>query len=117
MPQKKAQPVVKRVPKSEQEKVIFSYFSDIPVMIEVSRCESGWRHYKEDGTVLRGVVDPRDSGAMQVNKGYHEKAAQSMGLDVDVLEDNLAYARHLYETQGLQPWSSSKPCWGKLAQI
>lgn len=115
VPKNKA-PIVRRVPKSEQEKVIFSYFSDIPVMIEVSRCESGWTHYKEDGSVLRGRVDARDSGAMQVNKGYHEKAAQNMGLNIDVLEDNLAYARHLYNEQGLQPWKASKPCWGQLAQ-
>jgi hypothetical protein len=87
-------------------------------MIEVSRCESSWTHYKADGSVLRGKVDPRDSGAMQINKGYHEKAASNMGLNLDILEDNLQYGRHLYETQGLQPWSSSKKCWGKnLAMI
>jgi len=85
-------------------------------MIEISRCESGWTHYKEDGSVLRGRVDARDSGAMQVNKGYHEKAATQMGLNIDVLEDNLAYARHLYNEQGVAPWKASRGCWGELAQ-
>lgn len=85
-------------------------------MIEISRCESSWTHYKADGTVLRGKIDPRDSGALQINKGYHEKAATQMGLNIDVLEDNLAYARHLYNEQGVAPWKASRKCWGELAQ-
>ena len=98
---------------SNTENIVRTYFRDIPVMIQVARCESTFRHTLADGSVLRGRVDPRDTGVMQINKGYHEQAALKMGLDVDDIYDNMAYARHLYETQGVQPWSASSPCWGQ----
>lgn len=95
------------------EQVVRSYFQDIPVMIEVARCESTFRHKLSDGTILRGVVDPADTGVMQINKRYHEETAVSLGLDLENLQENLAYARHLYERQGTQPWSASQPCWDR----
>lgn len=101
------------VAKTAQEKIIREYFSDIPIMAEVARCESTFVHYKPDGTILQGYVDNRDTGALQINKFYHEATALSMGLNIEVFEDNLKYGRHLYETQGLQPWSASKKCWEK----
>ena len=88
------------------------YFSDIPVMIQVARCESTFRHTLADGSVLKGVVDKRDTGVMQINTGYHAATAEKLGLDLTDLYDNMAYARHLYEQQGVQPWSASRPCWG-----
>ena len=88
-------------------------FSDIPVMIEVARCESTFRHQLADGSILQGKVDPADTGVMQINKRFHEAAAAKMGLNLDDLYDNMAYARHLYEKQGTQPWSASSPCWGR----
>ena len=94
------------------EAIVRSYFADIPVMIEVARCESTFRHELEDGSVLVGRVDPADTGVMQINKRYHEASAVAMELDLDTIEDNMAYARHLYERQGVQPWSASMPCWG-----
>ena len=39
------------------EAIVREYFSDIPVMIQVARCESTFRHTLADGSVLRGVVD------------------------------------------------------------
>lgn len=93
------------------EQVVRSYFEDIPVMIQVARCESTFRHTLEDGSILKGMVDPADTGVMQINKRYHLKSATAMGLNLDDLTQNMAYARHLYETQGTQPWSASAPCW------
>jgi hypothetical protein len=98
--------------KTNTEKAVREYFSDIPVMIQVARCESAFRHTLEDGTVLKGKVDGRDTGVMQINSFYHSKAAAELGLNLSDLEDNMAYARHLYETQGIQPWSASSSCWG-----
>lgn len=95
------------------EAVVREYFKDIPVMIQVARCESTFRHTLADGTVLRGNVDEADTGVMQINKRYHEKTASAMGLDLENIHDNMAYARYLYETQGTQPWSASSPCWGR----
>jgi hypothetical protein len=97
----------------QTEEVVRSYFADIPVMIEVARCESTFRHLLTDGSVLQGRVDPADTGVMQINKRYHETTAIAMELDLDDIYDNMAYARHLYERQGTQPWSASMPCWGK----
>ncbi|MAZ29778.1 hypothetical protein CL655_00655 [bacterium] len=82
-------------------------------MIQVARCESTFTHTLADGSVLKGRVDNRDTGVMQINTYYHGATMERMGLNVYDLKDNMAYARHLYETQGLQPWSASRPCWGK----
>ncbi len=95
------------------EAIVREYFSDIPVMIQVARCESTFRHTLEDGSVLRGKVDNRDTGVMQINTYYHGETAEKLGLDLEDLEDNMAYARSLYEKQGTQPWSASAPCWGR----
>jgi hypothetical protein len=96
---------------NDTEKIVRSYFRDIPVMIQIARCESTFRHTLADGSVLKGVVDPADTGVMQINKRYHEQTATSMRLNLDDIYHNMAYARHLYETQGTQPWSASAPCW------
>jgi hypothetical protein len=82
-------------------------------MIQVARCESTFRHTLPDGTVLKGVVDNADTGVMQINTRYHGDTAEDLGLDLNKIEDNLAYARYLYEKQGTQPWSASAPCWSK----
>ena len=82
-------------------------------MIQIARCESTFRHTLADGTVLKGRVDPADTGVMQINLRYHGKKAEELGLDLKDLYDNMAYARDLYERQGTQPWSASAPCWSK----
>jgi len=94
------------------EAIVRSYFSDIPIMIEVARCESDFRHQLTDGTILIGRVDPADTGVMQINKRYHEATATAMQINLDDIYGNLAYARHLYEKQGTRPWNASMPCWG-----
>lgn len=100
-------------PSMSTERIVRSYFQDIPVMVQIARCESAFRHTLQDGSVLKGVVDPADTGVMQINKRYHAKTAAAMSLDLDDIYHNMAYARYLYETQGTQPWSASAPCWNK----
>jgi len=95
------------------EELVREYFRDIPIMAEVARCESTFRHTLADGSVLRGVVDNRDTGVMQINTFYHQVTADSLDLDLEDFYHNMAYARNLYERQGTQPWSASRPCWGK----
>lgn len=94
------------------EAIVRSYFKDIPVMIQIARCESTFQHTLADGSVLKGKVDSADTGVMQINKRYHQTAATERGLNLDDIYHNMAYARHLYETQGTQPWSASSACWG-----
>lgn len=98
---------------ADTEEIVRQYFADIPVMIQVARCESTFRHTLADGTVLRGKVDDRDVGVMQINTFYHGESAEQMNLDLEDIYDNMAYARDLYERQGTQPWSASAPCWSR----
>ena len=95
------------------EAIVREYFRDIPSMIQIARCESTFRHTLADGSVLRGKVDSRDTGVMQINTGYHGVTADGLGFDLENIYDNMAYARDLYERQGMQPWSASRPCWGR----
>lgn len=95
------------------EEVVREYFQDVPVMIEIARCESTFRHELADGSILRGRVDPADTGVMQINRRYHQGTADAMSLNLNNIYDNMAYARHLYEREGTRPWSSSAPCWNR----
>jgi len=99
------------------EAIVREYFADIPAMIQVARCESTFRHHLADGTVLRGFVDQRDTGVMQINTFYHQVRADQLELNLEDIYENMAYARYLYEKQGLQPWSASQPCWGRTIAL
>lgn len=104
------------VGEGDTERIVRTYFRDIPVMIQIARCESTFRHTLADGSVLRGRVDNADTGVMQINRRYHEATADKLGLDLNDIYDNMEYARYLYEKQGTQPWNASAPCWaGTLA--
>ncbi len=95
------------------ESRVREYFADIPLMAEISKCESHFRQLEADGSVFRGIVNNRDVGALQINEYYHKARSQKLGLDINTLEGNMKYARILYEEQGGQPWISSSPCWKK----
>jgi hypothetical protein len=97
------------------EKFIEDYFADIPIMAKIAKCESRNRHLDKNGQVLKGEITPLDRGVMQINLHYHEETAKKLGLDVHKLDDNVAYARYLYEKQGAKPWMSSSKCWSKTA--
>lgn len=95
------------------EEYIREYFSDIPIMIQIARCESTFRQLDKNGEVHRGRINNADVGVMQINEYYHLDASKAKDYDIYTIEGNTAYARKLYEKQGTQPWVSSKPCWGK----
>jgi len=96
---------------------VMNYFTDTPILAEIARCESHYRHLNEKtGEILRGTYDVRDVGVMQINEHYHLKQAVRLGFDIYTLDGNMAYAKHLYEQKGVQPWSASKPCWGKTSK-
>lgn len=101
----------------DTEALVRAYFKDVPIMAQVARCESTFRHTLEDGSILRGRVNQSDIGVMQINTHYHGAKAKELGIDLYSLEGNLMYARYLYENKGTQPWSASAPCWDRtLAQ-
>lgn len=98
------------------ERFINDYFADIPIMAEIAKCESHFRHFNSEGQILEGKKNRYDKGVMQINVLYHAKTAEKLGLDIQNLDDNVAYARYLYEKQGAKPWMSSSACWAKFNQ-
>lgn len=95
------------------EEYVRNYFSDIPVMIEIARCESRFRQHDKNGDVLRGEKNSADRGVMQINEYFHDGNSDKLGYNILTLEGNTAYARHLFEKYGVKPWKSSAKCWGK----
>lgn len=95
------------------EEYVRNYFSDIPVMIEIAKCESRFRQSDEEGNVLRGEQNTLDRGVMQINEFYHNENSEKLGYDIMTLKGNTSYARALFEKYGVKPWSSSYKCWGK----
>ncbi len=95
------------------EEYIRNYFSDIPVMVEIAKCESRFRQHDHTGDILRGEINDLDRGVMQINEYYHNEDSARLGYDILTLEGNTAYARFLFEKYGVQPWASSAPCWKK----
>lgn len=93
------------------EAKVREYFADIPVMIEIARCESKFRQFTDSGNVLRGGMGGGMIGVFQFYEAIHTGAAASLGYDLATLDGNLAYARHVYEAQGTTPWNSAKFCW------
>lgn len=98
------------------EKFINDYFEDIPILVEIAKCESRYRQFNSKGEILRGEQNSLDRGVMQINLKYHAKTANKLGLDLHDIEDNVAYARHLYEKEGVKPWMSSSACWAKFKE-
>ena len=95
------------------EQYVRQYFRDIPIMIQIARCESAFRQLDSDGEIHRGRVNKEDVGVMQINEHYHLETSEYKNYNIYTLPGNTAYARDLYERQGTKPWSSSKPCWSK----
>lgn len=99
------------------KRFIEDYFFDIPVLQKVAFCESSYRHFNKDGTVRRGLVNSHDVGVMQINELYHAKEAKALGYDLETIDGNVAFARHLYEREGSRPWNSSGKCWDKVLDL
>jgi hypothetical protein len=99
---------------TDVETRVRSYFADIPVMIEIARCESGFRQFGEDNEPLDGGAGGM-IGVFQIHEQVHQSTALSLGHDIRTLEGNLGYARYLYEQEGVIPWISAYPCWQEAA--
>ena len=98
------------------EKFVNDYFADIPVLAKIAKCESRYRQFNSEGEVLRGKQNRYDRGVMQINVLYHAQTAEELGLDIHNIDDNVAYARYLYEKEGAKPWMSSSKCWANFTQ-
>lgn len=108
-----AEVIASTTPVLNTEAMVRNYFKDEPVLVQIARCESAFRQTLADGSILKGAVDHDDTGVMQINTRYHGREAAAMGLNLDDIYQNMAYAKHLFMTQGTKPWNSSASCWGK----
>lgn len=98
----------------EAELRISERLDQYPVLWSIAACESNLRQFRDDGAVLTGHVDPDDTGFFQINRRYHQNAADRLGFNIDTLEGNVSYGIWLYERQGTQPWTASEHCWRDL---
>jgi len=107
---------VQQLPQAETVKeYVDNYFKDEPVMITIADCESHFTQYGSDGDVLK---NPASSavGVFQIMSSIHASMAdEELGIDIDTLQGNVAYAQYLYQTEGTAPWAASQACWGKSA--
>ncbi len=89
---------------ADVEAKVRAAFSDVPEMITVAKCESGYRQFAADGSVLRGGTAKGYVGVFQIGESLHKARAAGMAHDIDTIDGNIAYARALYEKNGLSPW-------------
>ncbi|OGE73786.1 MAG: hypothetical protein A3I07_02300 [Candidatus Doudnabacteria bacterium RIFCSPLOWO2_02_FULL_42_9] len=95
-------------PNAIVEDAVRFYFADAPIMIDIARCETGFRQYKADGSP---VYDPTGTyvGIFQIAERIHSPKATAMGFDVRTIDGNLRYTRYLYENSGTNPWKGCLP--------
>lgn len=100
----------------EEEADVRAAFADAPAMIAIARCESNYTQFGKGGTALHGGYGGKMVGIFQVYSDIHAAYAKGLGMDIYTAEGNIAYARHLYQTEGTRPWLSSFPCWGDAVE-
>lgn len=101
-------------PNAQVERVVRAYFRDLPVMVNIAKCESGFEHFDPSGpNGLNTNPDPRSSasGVFQILLKTHGPKAHRLGLDITTVAGQLGYARHLYKRGGTSDWKASKACW------
>jgi hypothetical protein len=79
-------------------------------MVAIADCESEFRQYDYDTTLLRGGGGGM-VGIFQISEAVHRSVAEAKGLDIGTIDGNIMYARYLYEEDGIYPWMSSFQCW------
>lgn len=84
------------------------------IMWWVCKCESNFRQFEKDGTVLKSYYGTNDVGLFQIHVPVWGKEAEKLGYDIYSPEGNIKMARHILNTQGINAWLPSKPCWSKM---
>ena len=99
------------------EQYVREYYADEPILAEIAKCESTFRHFLPNGEVIRGVINKGDVGVMQINEKYHKDMAAKLGFDLETIDGNLAYAKWLYSKEGTYPWLASASCWNDKVNL
>lgn len=90
-------------------------------MIPIIKCESRFRHYEQDGSVLENKAGSSATGVTQILASAHPdpkiiyryNKRYDMDLtvddfDIETIEGNLGYALVLYKVNGVKDWECSK---------
>lgn len=100
-----------------EKTVVMSAFPADTVMWAIAACESRYRQFREDGTVLRGGVNPRDIGLFQINDSVHAVLIKSLMeedsllYNISTVDGNIEVAKILRNRDEYQPWNFSSFCW------
>src|SRR4051812_40293492 len=81
------------------EPTVRAFFAYDPAMIAIARCESEFRQFNTDGTVLHGGNKHTMTGIFQIAH-LHQEEALRHGMDIDTIAGNIAYAKLLYDEEG-----------------
>lgn len=80
------------------------------VMVRIAQCESGNRHYRASGEVIKNPVTP-DYGKYQLNLPTWGAKAKKLGYNIMTPSGNEAMAMWIYNHEGTDPWFMSRECW------
>ncbi len=86
-----------------EEKIRDAFPEASSTMVKIAKCES---NLVVDAYNAKSI----DRGLFQINHTWNAKAKE-LGLDVTKPEDNIKFARWLYEKNGLADWRASSKCW------
>ena len=98
--------------------------NDAERLLSIIECESNFKHFSPDGSVLQNRAGSSAIGVAQILssmhpdpkliKRYNRKMNTNLkieDLDITTLKGNLGYALILYELRGVRDWECSKLGW------
>lgn len=92
---------------------IHKVFPDAPIMERVAKCE-GTKNGRLHPEAYNPTNGSGDTGIFQISEKYHGKEYRRLGFtDMEDIKQNLAYARILYDRNGLNDWLASQHCWSR----
>lgn len=86
--------------KTIEEKIRETFPEDPDTAVLIAKCESG---LNPNALNTKNKNGTSDGGLMQINS-VHDTRLLELGLDKFNVDDNLAFARILYEERGWKPW-------------
>lgn len=94
---------------------------DAAEMIPIIACESEFKHFNDDGTVLKNRQGSNAMGIAQIMSSVHPDPQvikkynrrnltnfKAEDFDIATLEGNIWYALVLYKTRGVKDWECAK---------
>lgn len=99
----------------------FFIHNDAEEMLDIIKCESRFRHYEADGSVLKNKEGSSAIGVAQILSSQHPDPKiiyrfnkrnntnlSVTDFDITTLEGNIGYALVLYTIRGTKDWECSK---------